>query len=604
MNISLVKIITQHTVSYLKCPVAGRVPGPIRKPANTSQRSVSSSRRNWFNNMSPNTSATYFVGVDVGTGSARAALVATDGRVVEQAVEAIKTWTPEPHYYEQSSTDIWNAICKVVKLVTADVSEKQVKGIGFDATCSLVILGDSGAPLTVSKSGVEEQNIILWMDHRAEQETAEINAAKHPLLQFVGGQVSLEMEIPKLLWLKRHLPTTYKGIWRAFDLPDYLTWRATETDTRSLCSVVCKWNYDAAAHCWNEEYLRAADLEELTRDKCSALGSDVQPPGKPVGKGLSQRAASELGLEMGTVVSTSLIDAHAGALGMFGCRGYDKKETRANHDNIQGKMALIAGTSTCHMSITRNACFAQGIWGPYQDAIIPGYFLNEGGQSIAGHLLDHVLKTHESYAELKQELGEDKYIYQHLNKLLCELANQRGHSDVNFLTQDIHVWPDLHGNRSPVADPTLRGVLTGLDMTRGVESLAIKYLAFTQALAYGTRHIIDNLYEHKRSAFHTLLFCGGLAKNPLYVQCHADICNLPVLIPDEQEMVLVGAAALGAAASGHYDTLESASKAMGGTGQLLEPNQLTVELHNRKYSVFLKLLEHQRQYRDIMQGKI
>ncbi|KRF84546.1 uncharacterized protein Dvir_GJ13420, isoform B [Drosophila virilis] len=584
--------------------------------ARISYQSVLGIRRAWFNNIyltancagntnfyssragvnSHMSKQAYFVGVDVGTGSARAALVNAEGQVEQQAVEAIKTWTPEPHFYEQSSEDIWHAICKVVKHVISGVNKTQVKGIGFDATCSLVILGANGAPLTVSKSGVAEQNIILWMDHRAELETDEINAAKHALLKYVGGQVSLEMEIPKLLWLKRNLPQTYRSIWRAFDLPDFLTWRATDTDTRSLCSVVCKWNYDAASHSWSADFLRGADLEELTRDKFAALGSDVQPPGKPVGKGLSQRAASELGLDVGTVVSTSLIDAHAGALGMFGCRADE------GDDDVQGKMALIAGTSTCHMSITRDACFAQGVWGPYQDAIIPGYFLNEGGQSIAGHLLDHVLKTHESYPELKEMLGGDKYIYQHLNKLLPELATKRGLSELSCLTQDVHVWPDLHGNRSPVADPTLRGIITGLDMTRGVDSLAIKYLAFVQALAYGTRHIIENLYQHKRAAFQTLLFCGGLAKNPLYVQCHADICNLPALIPDEQEMVLVGAAALGAAAAGHYDSLESASKAMGGTGQLLMPNPNTVELHNRKYKVFLKLLDHQREYRDIMQA--
>lgn len=71
----------------------------------------------------PDTDTAYFVGVDVGTGSARAALVAADGRVEEQAVEAIKTWTPEPHYYEQSSEDIWNAICKVVKVIMATMRD-------------------------------------------------------------------------------------------------------------------------------------------------------------------------------------------------------------------------------------------------------------------------------------------------------------------------------------------------------------------------------------------------------------------------------------------------------------------------------------------------
>jgi len=349
----------------------------------------------------------------------------------------------------------------ILQKVIAGVDKSEVKGIGFDATCSLVVLGPQGSPLTVSKSGETEQNIILWMDHRAEQETQEINAFKNPLLKYVGGQVSLEMEVPKLLWLKRNLSKTFGNIWRVFDLPDFLTWRATGVDTRSLCSVVCKWNYDAANNSWNKEFLKQADLEELTQNNFEKLGSDVQPPGRKVGKGLTAKAAGELGLSAGTVVSTSLIDAHAGALGMFGCRSKESKGS----DDVQGKMALIAGTSTCHMSITRKSCFAQGIWGPYQDAIIPGYFLNEGGQSIAGHLLDHVLKTHESYAELKEKLGEDKFIYQHLNKLLPELAAARGLSQVGCLTQDIHVWPDLHGNRSPIADPTLRGVVSDFLLT-------------------------------------------------------------------------------------------------------------------------------------------
>jgi len=61
-------------------------------------------------------SGPYFVGVDVGTGSARAALVTSDGRVLEQAVQTIKTWNPEPGYYNQSSDNIWQSICQVVKV--------------------------------------------------------------------------------------------------------------------------------------------------------------------------------------------------------------------------------------------------------------------------------------------------------------------------------------------------------------------------------------------------------------------------------------------------------------------------------------------------------
>lgn len=59
----------------------------------------------------------YFVGVDVGTGSARAGLVTEHGRIVESAVQPIRTWNPEPDYYEQSSDDIWNACVKCIKVL-------------------------------------------------------------------------------------------------------------------------------------------------------------------------------------------------------------------------------------------------------------------------------------------------------------------------------------------------------------------------------------------------------------------------------------------------------------------------------------------------------
>lgn len=60
----------------------------------------------------------YFVGVDVGTSSARAALVTSDGKVLKQAVQNIRIWNPEHEHFEQSSDDIWNAVCQCVKVCT------------------------------------------------------------------------------------------------------------------------------------------------------------------------------------------------------------------------------------------------------------------------------------------------------------------------------------------------------------------------------------------------------------------------------------------------------------------------------------------------------
>ena len=147
----------------------------------------------------------FVIGVDVGTGSARAGVFAVaDGARKGLASHPIKMWRPQPEFVEQSSADIWSAVGIAVRgaLAQAKVVPESVVGMGFDATCSLVVLGEGDMPLTVSPSGSAQQNVIVWMDHRAIAETDAINAGSHDVLKYVGGAISPEMEPPKLLnWL-------------------------------------------------------------------------------------------------------------------------------------------------------------------------------------------------------------------------------------------------------------------------------------------------------------------------------------------------------------------------------------------------------------------
>lgn len=59
----------------------------------------------------------YYVGVDVGTASVRAALVSSNGKIVSSAIQPLKVWKSQPNYFEQSSEDIWGNVCTVVKVV-------------------------------------------------------------------------------------------------------------------------------------------------------------------------------------------------------------------------------------------------------------------------------------------------------------------------------------------------------------------------------------------------------------------------------------------------------------------------------------------------------
>lgn len=540
-----------------------------------------------------------YLGIDVGTGSARAGIFDGAGRMLAQASREIRMWRPETDFVEQSSEDIWQACCAATReaMKAAGLGPDDIAGIGFDATCSLVALDADGGPVTVSPTGEDAQNVIVWMDHRAIPQAARINAGGHKVLDYVGGVISPEMETPKLVWLKEHLPETWKRTVRFFDLPDFLTYRASGVDSRSLCSTVCKWTYLGHEDRWDEDYFRAIGLGDLADEGFARIGRSVRPMGEPIGSGLTERAAKELGLRPGTAVGVSIIDAHAGGLGMLGA---PLGGTLPAASDMEKRVALIGGTSTCHMAVSREAVFVPGVWGPYYSAMVPGMWLQEGGQSATGALIDHVIHSHARAADVKAEAERTgTSVYQVLNARLDAMAG-----DAAFpaeLTRDLHVLPYFHGNRSPRADPTLRGVVAGLTLSDTVDDLARLYLATIQAIAHGTRHIIDAMND-RGYAIDTVFACGGGTKNPVFVREHADVTGCRIVLPEEPEAVLLGAAILGAVASGGYDSVLAAMAAMNKAGRTVEPAAgAAADFHGRKHRVFLRMYDDFQAARDIMQ---
>jgi FGGY-family pentulose kinase len=491
-------------------------------------------------------------------------------------------------------------VCRSVRdaVKGAGVDEKNIGGIGFDATCSLVALDGDDAPVSVSPTGDPRWNVIVWMDHRALAETEEINALGHPVLQYVGGVISPEMQTPKLVWIKRNLPDAWKRATRFFDLPDYLTYRATGFDTRSLCSTVCKWTYLGHEDRWDDDYFSRAGLGDLVDEGYRRIGTRIRPMGEPVGNGVSERAAVELGLPVGTPVGVSIIDAHAGGVGLLGMTIDD---TPPGPDDFERRLALIGGTSTCHMAVSMEPRFIPGIWGPYYSAMIPGMWLTEGGQSATGSLIDHVISSHGASAPLSEEAKNNgETIYDVLNRRLDHLAETAPHPGA--LTRELHVLPYFHGNRSPRADATLKGIVSGLRLSDTANDLALLYLAAIQAVAYGTRHIIEEM-NGAGYAVDTITACGGGTKNRVFLREHANITGCRIVLGAEPEAVLLGSAVLGAVASGDFPTIMEAMAAMESPGEVIRPEAGAIrDYHEKKYRVFHRMYEDFMTYRELMQS--
>ncbi|MFN7023029.1 MAG: FGGY-family carbohydrate kinase [Pseudorhizobium sp.] len=533
----------------------------------------------------------YLIGVDVGTGSARAGVFDTSGKMLAFARHDIRIFRDDRGHVEQSSAQIWDAVCASVKdaVSLAAVPGEAVAGIGFDATCSLVVQGASGG---VGDRAHPERDVIVWMDHRAIAQALRINATKHPVLAYVGGVISPEMETPKLLWLKENLPEVYSSAENFFDLTDFLTWKATGALDRSACTVTCKWTYLAHESRWDESYFRSIGLDDLADDGFRRIGTLVVHPGTALANGLCQEAAEAMGLRPGTFVGAGLIDAHAGGVGTVAASG--------GAQDASSCLGYVFGTSSCTMTSTAEPVFVPGVWGPYFSAMVPGMWLNEGGQSAAGAAIDHMLKLH-PYGEtakveaVREGLSLPQWLAQQA------LASAGKPSQAVCLAGQLQVVPEFLGNRAPFADPSARAVVMGLGMDESAESLVALYVAGLCGLGYGLRQIIETQAANGVQ-ISTISVSGGAGTHPLARQLLCDATGRAVEVTACLEPVLLGSAMLAAVASNTYSDLQTAMPAMSAVAGRCEPATGAIgALHEARYQAFLKVQALARQVRNDMQ---
>jgi FGGY-family pentulose kinase len=529
----------------------------------------------------------YLLGIDVGTGSARAGVFTADGRMVGTDKCPTRIFREGGTIVEQSSADIWQAVVKSVRgAVTASgVRPEQIKGIGFDATCSLVVLGENGAPMPVGEPNHPERNIMVWMDHRALEQAERINATGHRVLDYVGGRISPEMETPKLLWLKENRPEVFAKAWQFMDLTDFLTWCASGDLARSVCTVTCKWTYMAQEDSWDADYFRTAGLEELADEEFKRIGTTIVAAGSTLGAGLTEQAAEEFGLMPGTPVAAGLIDAHAGGIGSVGAKG---------GGGAEANLAYVFGTSSCTMTTTKDPVFVPGVWGPYYSAMVPGLWLNEGGQSAAGAAIDHLLEFHPHASEAHAEAARDE---QSLPAWLAGRVEMRlgDDQDAGILAGNVHVVPEFLGNRAPHADPHTRAVIAGLGMERDLDSLIALYVAGLCGIGYGLRQIVE-AQATAGAPVERIVISGGAGRSDMIRQLLADATGVEIAAPSAEEPVLLGSAILGSVAGGIHPNIHGAMEKMSTFAAQYQPQTGEVRLlHDSRFKIFEQLQSVARQ---------
>ncbi len=327
--------------------------------------------------------------------------------------------------------------------------------------------------------------------------------------------------------------------------------------------------------------------------------------------GLCEKAARDFGLPVGVAVGSGVIDAYAGWIGTVGAKVQldpeSVDEAAAANDVSQAftRLAAVAGTSTCHLAMSREPVFVDGVWGPYRDVLIPGFWMAEGGQSATGELMKHMLETHPAYGEtLKEAEAAGQNIYDHLNDHLRRLAEQSKAPSMAYLVRHFFFYGDLWGNRSPVADPNMRGAMVGLSSDKSKDGMALLYFSTMEFIALQTRQIVETM-NGSGHGIRSIFMSGSQCQNEILMDLVATACGMPVLIPSYANAAVVhGAAMLGAKAAsadqdGNTEPLWDIMARMSKPGRVVRSRGDAREkrLLDVKYGVFLDQCRTQQEYR-------
>jgi xylulokinase len=443
-------------------------------------------------------SHTAVIGVDIGTSSSKAVLVAADGRILATATRGHEVQRPAPGQVEMGADVWWDEAAGLVRELLSGpgaVPAEAVRAVGVSGMGPCVLVTD--------ENGVPVRPAILYgIDTRATAQIARLTdrlGGADTIRDRCGSALSTQAAGPKLAWLAENEPQAMARARRFFQPSSWLGWKLTGayyTDHHSASQ--CTPLYDSQTQQW---YAPWAD--EIAPD------IELAPlvwPGDIVGT-VTEAAATDTGLLAGTPVIAGTIDAWSEALSV------------GAHE--VGDLMLMYGTTMFLINTVAEPLTSPTLWGTV--GALPGTRNLAGGMATSGAITTWLadLSGSRDYASLLQLAG----------------ASGPGARGVLML-------PYFAGERTPIADPYARGIIAGLTLSHTKGDL---YRAALEATAFGVRHNVETM-TRAGAVIKRIVAVGGGTQGGLWTQIVSDVTGLPQVIPSKTVGASYGAAYLAASA--------------------------------------------------------
>ncbi|MDH3649833.1 MAG: ribulokinase [Saprospiraceae bacterium] len=548
----------------------------------------------------------FVLGIDFGTDSVRSVLIdASNGDEVAASVHAYPRWKqglfcdPSLNRFRQHPLDYTEALESSVKEVLSQMSDglDHVRAIAVDTTGSTPAAVDAkGTPLALVDGFEDNPNamFILWKDHTAVEEAAEINelCSKWEIdySKFEGGVYSSEWFWAKILHTIRedHVIRTAAYSW--VEHCDWIPYLLTGgQDVHQMKRSRCAAGHKAL---WHESFDGLPDndfflaLDPALDGLVDRLYMDTFTSDTSAGT-LSKEWANRFGLSTEVVVAVGAFDAHMGAVG----------------GQIEPYyLSKVMGTSTCDMLVAPSSDIegklVAGICGQVDGSIIPGMVGLEAGQSAFGDVyawFSRLLGWGFDGILANTDLVDQKTKKDLLEELQREMIPTLStHAEkVNPVESGLVALDWLNGRRTPDADHTLKGAIFGLQL--GTDAPKI-FRALVEATCFGARAIMDR-FEEEGVPIKGVIGLGGVAKkSPFIMQTMADVLNRPIKIARSEQTCALGAAMFAATAVGIYADVSTAMRSMGaGFDAEYQPNADLTVIYDRlykSYQSFGSAMEH------------
>jgi xylulokinase len=434
---------------------------------------------------------TQLVGLDVGTTGVKALALSPAGDVLARAEETYELSRPRAGWAEQDPEDWWRAAERALARLGG-----RPTAIGLSGQMhGLVVLDDLDRVLRPA---------ILWNDQRTGAECAEIEErlGLARLIQLTGNRALTGFTAPKLLWLRRHEPTTYARIAHVLLPKDYVRLRLTGEHATDVADASGTLLFDVAGRRWSGEMLEALELDPawLPRTLESPELSGATAAAIPVAAGAGDQAAAALGV------------------------GVDRP----------GPVSVVLGTSgVVFATLPAFAADQQARVHAFCHAV-PG----------AWHAMGVMLSAAESLRWLRDTFASGRE-YEEL--IAGAEAWPPGAEGLTFL-------PYLTGERTPHADPQARAAFAGITVRHDLGAFV---RAVLEGVAYGLRDSLELLRELgvDPQAGHV---SGGGARSGHWLRILASVLGLPIRHTATDEGSAYGAALLGGVAAGVFRDVHEA----------------------------------------------